>query len=126
MKKMDQVRKIKLIVFLIIASAVIFYLNKRIAVYDMRFYSGKDNGFVVRIESICMLSTLFFFMMCKQKRILNSILGFVIGIISSVVCYFVAFIFIDNSNTGLLFHILSCLYFVMVFFLIERRRNKKQ
>jgi hypothetical protein len=126
MKKMDLARKIKLIVFLIIAPVVILYLNYRIAIYDMRFYSGKDNGYVVRIESICMLSTLFFLLMCKQKRILNFFLGFMIGIISGIVCYFAANICTDNSNTDLLFHILSCLCFVVVFFVIEKRGNKKQ
>jgi Na+/proline symporter len=126
MEKMDQMRKITLIVFLIIASVVIFYLNNRIAVYDMRFYSGKDDGYSVRLESICLLSALFFLLMCKQKRILNFFLGFVIGIISSIVYYFVAFICFDNSSTGLLFHILSCLCFVVVFFLVEKRRDTRK
>jgi ABC-type multidrug transport system permease subunit len=122
MKKMSQARKIKLIVFIIITTIVIIYVNNRIAAYDMRFYNGKDDGVLARLESVCILSILFFLFMCKQNRIINLILGFIVGLISSIVCYFAA-MFISNDD--LLFHVLSCVCFVMVFFAIEKFRSLK-
>lgn len=86
----------------------------------MRFYAGKDNGIAKQFESICVLSTIYFLIMSQRKRLLNGLLGLLIGILTGVICYLIlAFIGIY----GLLYHIISCLTFIIIFHGIEKRKK---
>ena len=130
---------IKIIFFTIISILVIIYIDNGIRSFDLRFYSSKDNGYVVRLESICLLSSLFFLLMTRHQRIkstvkdyiLNiinylyiSILGFIIGIVSSIVSY----VFIsmlpgaDTVNKGLIFHLLAITLFIVAFYALDKRK----
>jgi len=113
-------RKISFIIFIVLIAIVIYIIEYGIKTYDMRFYTGKDNGLAKQFESICILSTIYFIIMSKQKRLLNGLFGLLVGIITGVVCYFVlSFLGIF----GLLYHILSCLVFIIVFHGIEKLKK---
>lgn len=53
-------RRIKFFILILVTSTVIIYINNRIANYDMRFYYGKDDGILIILQSIILLSALFF------------------------------------------------------------------
>ena len=116
------IRKIKFSVLLLIIASVIIYLDYKISTYDMRFYYGKDDGIFVRLESICELSTLFFLVMSKHNRVLNIIIGFFAGLFSSIFTYLVVLGCFHKylNNNDLVFHIISCLVFIKLFFVIEK------
>jgi high-affinity Fe2+/Pb2+ permease len=86
--------------------------------YDMRFYTGKDDGYLVRIESICLFSTILFYCLGRKSWLLNIIIGFVVGLIASVIAYFLIS-FIYMKDTGLVFHITACLIFIVIFLFSE-------
>jgi len=118
-------RKITFILSLLAIIAVIIYFYQRISAYDMRFYTGKDDGAFIILQSICILSAVFYFIMAKTKRWLYLFIGFFAGIVSSIIGYFLA-VFI-SSSTGqlvLLFHILGCATFILSFFMIEKQYSR--
>jgi type III secretory pathway component EscS len=114
----------KLVILLIVFAIIIIWLNNEIVKGNMSFYHGKDNGFIVRIESICFMSLLFFLIMSNRKRIILSILGFIIGFISSVFSYFISFSIINNP--GISFHVLACTLFICFYFLITKTKTFSQ
>ena len=72
----------------IIMVVVILYIDKGISNYDMKFYQGKDNGYFKRIESVVLFSSVFFFIVPRQFRLLQLLKGFFIGIASVIISYF--------------------------------------
>ncbi|MBB4805063.1 hypothetical protein HNP38_000335 [Chryseobacterium defluvii] len=131
------VRRIILSLFLVVAGIIIWYLSNRICSHDLRFYYGKDNGYFIRVESICILSSIFWIIMSDYSRIKSkimliitgvflSITGFIVGAFSSIISYLIMTgISNDNCKTQVIFHILACLIFMTIFYLINRWRNKK-
>ena len=117
-----KIRMLKFALFLILISIIIYCLNDKIENYDMRYYSGKDNGAFVRIYSITILSSLFYLIMSIKFRIIQLIKGFFIGFFSSIVSYILVGLFLHKifSNFGLTFHVLGCLIFILIFFMIEK------
>ena len=113
-------RKILFIIFIVLTTIVIGIIEYGIRTYDMRFYAGKDNGLAKQFESICILSTIYFIIMSKQKRLLYGLFGLLVGIITGVVCYFVLS---SLGVFGLLFHIISCLIFIIIFHGIEKLKK---
>ena len=119
--------KIKLFLFFIISFVIIYYLNERIMSYDMRFYSGKDNGYIVRLESICILSTLFFVLLGSRRWFINSIIGFIIGFLASVISVIITLIlFSQFKYEGIIMHIISYVIFVTIFYYVETISLKKK
>lgn len=119
-------RKIKIILFLILIVLVVLYLNNRIYSYDMRYYAGKDNGLFARFESIVVSSALFFLLLTKMNRILDLFIGFVIGIISGILGYFLTLIFSNETVNDIFYHVFGTILFMMAFFLIEKYSNSKK
>jgi hypothetical protein len=118
-------RLMKLILFIVLTGLTIWYLSARISSYDLRFYSGKDNGYFVRLASICILSSIFWALMTDYSRIKHGILGFVIGIASALIAYFSLISLEDNAMNQVIFHILACLVFMTTFFLFHKSRTIK-
>lgn len=123
---MTKIRKIKFAVLILIFTCVIVYINAKILSFDMRFYCGKDDGDFARLQSIIVMSTVFFFVMSQSYRFLNLILGFFLALFSSIVCY-IASAFLPDfmGNPGVLFHILSCITFILLFFGVEKIQTRK-
>src|SRR5688572_24192897 len=108
------VRQILFLLFIVATAITIWYLSDRINAYDLRFYHGKDNGYLTRIESICILSSIFWLLMSDYSKIKNKvmlpvagffsvILGLIVGLLSSIASYILIYIFDENSTTQLIF-----------------------
>jgi hypothetical protein len=122
------IRKVKLFVLTIIMTIIIFYFDFKISTYDMRFYSGKDDGLFVVFESIVICSTIFFLIMSEQKRILNILIGFFIGILTAILTYIVIAVSIGKylNNMILVYHIIAFLLCIKLFFVIEKLLTKSK
>ena len=79
---------IKILILTLLDFYVVIYLDKKISLYDLDYYHGKDNGFISRLEWACLISSIFFLIMTKRKRILSMFLGLLIGFISIIFCSF--------------------------------------
>ncbi len=120
-------RKIACTIFILITSFVIKFFYEGISAYDMRFYSGKDNGVFAILESVCILSAFFYFLLARNKGLLYFIVGFFVGIISFILGYFISmFSPVSYHYSGLATHILSCIIFMSFFFFIERRLQNNE
>lgn len=119
---MSKIRLVVLVILIIVMSIIIYYINGRISAYDLRFYSGKDDGAFVRLESIVIMSSFFYLFMSKKYRIIQFIGGFFIGLLSGIIGYILVGLLLYRvfSDFGLTFHILGCIIFMVIFFLIER------
>ena len=117
--------KSKLFVMIIIIAGVIVYIDYNIRSGNPDFYAGKDNGFFKRLESIVLLSTLFFTVMSTDKRILFIITGFFGGIASAIAGYILTGLLSFDSPFGNVFHIISCLLFIGLFYALRKLMSKK-
>ena len=88
----------KILLMLVLTTAVVIWLDTKINVYDLNYYQGKDNGFSVRFYSICILSPLFFVLMGRRKRGLLSAIGLFVAILSIIVSYFIWFMLFEDSG----------------------------
>ena len=121
-------RPIKLLLLSIIATVVILYIGNRIYNYDMRFYYGKDDGDIVRLESICLLSGLSFLILAKEKIILNLFLGLLVGLASAIFCWLIVLMPLDSfiKKADTIFHFISYGLSIFIFFKFEKRKNKSK
>jgi|GEM_PF-981322 len=115
----------RLILFLVLMGLTIWYLSIRISSYDLRFYSGKDNGYSVRLVSICVLSSIFWALMPDRGSIKYGLAGFVIGIASAFIAYFLMVSFEENATNQIIFHVLACFIFMITFYLIHKSTTIK-
>lgn len=116
-------RKIIFTLFIVLTIFVIAFIENRINSNDLRFYHGKDDGAFVEFQSICILSALFFLVMSKKNKIINCLIGFVLGIIIGIFSYlFLAYI----GVFGLTFNIIGCLLFMILFFVFEKIESKNK
>lgn len=106
----------KVVIFLSIMTLIVMWIDYHIESRNMAFYTGKDNGFLVRIISICLLSALFYGFLAKKNHIPMSFVGFLAGLICSFISYLVWFLFLDDY--GLSFHIIACVLFMLLFRII--------
>jgi hypothetical protein len=122
------IRKVKLYVLTIIMAIIIFYFDFKISTYDMRFYSGKDDGLFIVFESIVIFSTIFFFIMSEQKRILNILIGLFIGIFMGILTYVIIALTLGKylNNMILVYHIIAFLLCIKLFFVIEKLLTKSK
>ena len=119
------IHRIKLFIMILIIAVVIVYIDYNIKSGNPEFYSGKDNGAFRRFESIVILSTLFFLLMAGNQRILFVIAGFFGGIICSIAGYILAGLLPFDSPFGNVFHIVSCLLFIGLFYALRKLLPKK-
>lgn len=118
-------RQLKFILFILLAGLTIYYINDGIRNYDMRFHNAKDDGYFLRFESICVLSCLFYVLMSEHKKILNAIIGLAAGLLASIIAYLIIIVLIDEPFTGTVFHIFSCILFILLYFAIQRYQSVK-
>jgi hypothetical protein len=118
-------RPFKFILFTLLTGLTIYYINDGIGNYDMRFYNGKDDGYVLRLQSICVLSCLFYVLMSERKKILNAVIGLASGLAASIIAYLFIIVLIDEPFTGTVFHIFSCILFILLYFAIQRYKSVK-
>jgi hypothetical protein len=117
---MELRNKLKFGILIAIVISIIIYLEFKIN-SNLSFHQGKDQGFFIRIESICFLSTIFYFLMTRKKRFIMTFLGFFIGLFSVIISYLICLLIIDFRYSGFIFHLLSSLIYIGNFFWIEKR-----
>lgn len=113
-------RKIKIIVFLILLSLVVLFLQEIYKFFNTPFYQGKDDGVFARFEVIVISSALFFLFMARKNRVLNFVVGFIIGIFSGVISYLFAVFIPSNIFFDFFYHVIATSLFIIAFFLIEK------
>ena len=118
-------RLLKLILFLLIATTTIIYINHGISTYNMSFYSGKDNGYFLRFESIFILSSLYFVLMTNRNKILDGLIGLAIGFIWGMICYIITMLVIPDPFTETFYSVFSCFMFMLTYYMIENYRTRK-
>lgn len=124
--------KILFIIFTIFTICVVYFIDHGVRSHDLRFYYGKDTGYFIRIESIVILNTIFFFLMGfeKKKQIINCIiLGFIGGVIGLFLSFF-SYLLVPSDYYGLTFHVTSLLFSFSSYFILKKLKmllipNKK-
>ncbi|MGV3460911.1 MAG: hypothetical protein ACO1N9_10715 [Flavobacterium sp.] len=117
------IRLLKLSVFTIITILVIIFIEDIVVALGLRFYQSKDNGAFRRFESVLALITLFLLLMSERRWLLAIPAGFVAGIISSILGFFLLalFSFFEiNPDFEISFHIFSCLIFMTAFYIFRK------
>lgn len=121
-------RLIKCLFFCLIIVVVILFLDFKIKSHDLRFYFGKDNGVTYRIYSTIILSSLFYLFLSSRNRIKYFFIGILVGFFSVFFgLWFIHLDFLDEivKNKRLYAHVLGCLIFIVVFFIIEKIKKKR-
>ncbi|MBF02492.1 MAG: hypothetical protein CMP76_04265 [Flavobacterium sp.] len=122
MNQFKMTRIIIAILYLILTTIIIAYIDNGIRTHNMSFYYGKDNGYFTRFESIIILNTVFFFLMTIKKNqsvkeyLKQSLLGFVTALIFGLVCYF---IFLSSDYYGLTYHVATIIVCYFSYFLLK-------
>ena len=115
-----KLKTVLILLFLILTALVIIYIDRGIKNYDQRFYSGKDGGYILRLESIVCLNTIYYILNIIHPKVkfgnylIFASIGFVTAILISIICYLI----IPSDEEGTLFHIVSitlCYGLVYVF-----------
>lgn len=117
-------RNIKLIIFTGITVPTILFLNHKIET-DISYHAGKDGGYFKRLESVIILSILFYFIISKRKRILYGFIGFVISIISSFTGMIISDSLPKPLNGDTIMHLTVFGISYLSFFGIEKLIDKK-
>jgi len=111
------IRILKPIFLALIIFVVIYYIDRKIKSHDISFYQGKDGGVSARIESIIFLSFLIFFSYAKRQKIKVSIIGALIGFISSILGFIISYLVFNEY--GSTFHIVSFSLVILFFALFK-------
>ncbi len=125
-----KLKTVLILLFLIFTALVIIYIDRSIKNYDLRFYSGKDDGYILRLESIVCLNTVHYILNIIQPKVklgeylTFASIGFVTAILISIICYLI----IPSDDEGTLFHIVSitlCYSLIYVFRRLKQIIEKK-
>jgi hypothetical protein len=101
------------------------FLNHKIET-DITYHSGKDGGYFKRLESIILLSVLFYVLVSRQKRILYGLIGFVVSIISSFAGVYISYSLHQLLNGDTIMHLIAFGISYLSFFRIEKLIEKKR
>lgn len=106
--------------FFAVVIIVVYWIDCGIRSHDLWFYSGKDGGYTLRIESIIMLSTCFYFLRALEtqklvKSLFYGLLGAIVALLVSLICYF----WLPTDDYGTVFHVVSFLVSLVLGFLIN-------
>jgi hypothetical protein len=93
---------------------------------DESYHYGKDQGFFVRICSVCVLNSLFFFTMIKKHRFVFLCIGLLVGFISCLLAYLISLLLASLLGLylfGMLFHILATILYLSFYFIVLKKYN---
>ena len=124
-------RRTRFPILIVLITIVIIYIQWNISTGNPNFHYGKDGGIFRMLESILFLGSTFFIVMSNTKRILFLFLGFLISLISSIIVYLllsgiIVYLVPDFKSLyeNVLFHVISCVLFITLFFYIEKLITK--
>ncbi|MEW5677225.1 hypothetical protein ABGT15_13000 [Flavobacterium enshiense] len=112
-------RKTKLFIFITISVLIIFFLNYKIRT-DISYHAGKDGGYFKRLESVIILSVLFYITISKKMRALYGLIGFVISILSSFLGLLISSVLPANLFGDTIMHLIVFGISYSSFFGIEK------
>lgn len=101
-------RLISITLYIVLTALVIAYIDNGIRTHNVGFYHGKDDGYILRFESIIILNTLFHILMTigKTQNLSDCLMragqGFLTAIIVGIIGYLV---FLGLDSYGLTFHV---------------------
>lgn len=107
------IRKVTASILFLLMMVISLYVKSQIDAYNMDYYSGKDNGAFVQLESILIFSFVFFVLISSRNKIIFGCLGLVVGVISSIICYLI-------FGTEILFPVSASLLIMLIFYLIDK------
>lgn len=119
-------KRTKYMIFSVTFIIVALYINHGVANYDMKYYHGKDNGYLLRFASICILSSFYFAIMTDSNKIVNGLIGLVSGFILGILSYILTMITVPDQYDGTAYYIISFLLFILTFIIVEKRRKIKK
>jgi hypothetical protein len=119
-------RKIKIIAFLVLLLLIVVFLRDLYELFDTPFYQGKDDGIFASFEVVVISSALFFFFMARKNRIFNLAIGFIIGLFSGVISYFLAVFIPSNTFFDFSYPIIATSLFIIAFFQMEKLFTPKK
>jgi len=110
---------IKTVTLVLIISYVVYNVNYYKASWPfnsfLHHHYGKDDGITRQVESVCLLSALYYFVLANRRKLFFLLLGFVVGLLSIILSVRVSYSLMDNI---LYCHILACILFICVFYLL--------
>lgn len=115
-----------ILLYLIFTSLVVAYIDNGIRAHDLNFYHGKDNGYIVRFESILILNAVFFILLSTGKKqtlidyLKVGMLGFGAAAVIGIVCYL---IFLYADYYGLPFHIVTIIMCYSSYFGLKKLKT---
>ncbi|GHT17515.1 hypothetical protein FACS189429_1770 [Bacteroidia bacterium] len=102
---MKKIKIYLMLLLLIITLAGVFYIDYKVRAFDMSYYHGKDNGLIVRLEWVCLMSGIYYAIWAKRRKIIFALLGIIAGFIAVSISY----LFIINLTNlrDIFYHLLS-------------------
>lgn len=104
-----KLKTVLILLFLVFTALVIIYIDRGIKNYDLRFYSGKDDGYILRLESIVCLNTIYYILniIGLKVKFRDYITFALIGFFTAVLVSIVGYLIIPSNDEGTLFHLVS-------------------
>ena len=112
---------VKTVSLIIIISYIVYNVNYETSWPSNSFLHhayGKDDFISRRLESVCTLSALFYFVLATKRKILFLLLGFVLGLLSFILSFYLFFRLTDND---LFPHIFAFALSIGLYYVIPRR-----
>lgn len=115
-------KKIIILLYVILTALVVYYIDFGIRSNNMRFYSGKDTGYTLRIESIIVLNTIFFVLnnIELNRKLSSYILTAIIGSFAALGVSLLCYLFLPTDYYGLTFHIVTILLCYISYFVFKK------
>lgn len=110
-----------MLLLILVNLGVVLYIDYRINLLDLNYYNGKDGGLIVRFQVTIAMSVIYFFVMSKKNKIIFAIYGFLVGILSMVICYLIIGEFTNLSDV--FYQLTAMTLFILVFHIIEKKGN---
>lgn len=108
----------KIIIILLNLFAFI-YINQQINSFNLLFYSGKDDGLIIRSISHILIIALSYFFLSEAQKILMFFIGILIGFVSILLSYL---LFATDIMFKGFFHLFAIILSFLVFEIISRQK----
>jgi len=119
---MAKFNKYLILLTLVVAFIGTFFIDYQIKSHNMLYYHGKDNGLIVRLEWVCLISCICYILLAKKHKLIFALLGLIVGFLSLTISYFL--IYFTNLQ-DIYYHLLSIVMLIVSIFLIKLKNNYK-
>jgi hypothetical protein len=116
-------RNILIIFLFILFVGISYYIVLQIESYNMKYYTGKDNGTFAQFESIVIMSCIFYLIVTKKNRFISALTGIGYGILSGISGYLLYFLTDRIIDEIIVIPIYSIIIFIGLFFLTQNNKS---